>query len=251
MLSVMLAGVAFLFTHLASENLAEERDDGQRIHSPAEELERGPGHLRQIALTFDAGGEAVGLPDLLRVLENERVTATFFLTGKWACENLALARMIAGQGHIIGNHTWDHKDLTVLEDWQVRQELLRTDDRFVAWFGPQYLPLFRAPYGEVDSRVLAAVREMGFHSIRWSIDTLDAMEPRKSASFIESQILGRSDADLSGAIVLMHVGYPETVEALPAVIHNLRERGFGMVTIPSWIPGLNQAHSIGELAGKE
>ena len=206
------------------------------------ELLRGPRHLRQIALTFDAGGDADGLTDLLRVLERERVTATFFLTGRWVCENLALARMIGTQGHVIGNHTWDHKDLTELEDWEVREELLRTDDRFVSWFGSQYQPIFRAPYGEVNNCVLGVVQILGFHSIRWSIDTLDAMEPPKSASFIEGRILGKDDEELQGAIVLMHVGYPETVEALPVVIHNLRERGFELVTIPAWIPELQKVY---------
>jgi peptidoglycan/xylan/chitin deacetylase (PgdA/CDA1 family) len=204
------------------------------------ELERGPSQFRQVALTFDAGGDADGLMDLLRVLDREEVSATFFLTGRWACENIVLARMIAAEGHAIGNHTWDHRSLTSLEDWEVRQELLRTDDRFVSWFGSRYHTLFRAPYGEVDTRVLSIVQGLGFHSIRWSIDTLDAMEPRKTASFIEGRILGKSDEELQGAIVLMHVGYPETVEALPVVINNLRERGFDLVTIPVWIPESNR-----------
>ncbi len=221
----------------------------QAAQPPGAEFERGPLHLRQVALTFDAGGEAEGLPDLLRVLERAQVSATFFLTGKWVCENPAMAGMIAAQGHVIGNHTWDHKDLTRLEDWEVREEVLRADDRFVSLFGAQYQPLFRAPFGEVNARVIDVVQKLGFHSIRWSVDTLDSMEPRKTASFIEGRILERSDEDLHGAIVLMHVGYPETVEALPMVIHNLRERGFELVTIPTWIHELDQT-SVGELARK-
>lgn len=205
------------------------------------ELERGPRAFRQVALTFDAGGEADGLVDLLRTLEQEQVRATFFLTGKWACQNLHLARWISEQGHTIGNHTWAHKDLTTLEEWDVRQELLRTDDRFLGWFGPRYLPLFRAPYGETNPQVLAVAHELGFHPIRWSIDTLDAMEPRKTPTFIEERILLRSDDELKGAIVLMHVGYPETIQALPRVVHNLRLRGFEFVTIDEWIPSLHRA----------
>jgi peptidoglycan/xylan/chitin deacetylase (PgdA/CDA1 family) len=204
------------------------------------ELERGPRHLRQVALTFDAGGEADGLTALLQRLEQEKVTATFFLTGQWTCTNLHLATLISDHGHVIGNHTWAHKDLTTLEDWEVRQELLRTDDRFVGWFGPDYLPLFRAPYGETNPQVLSVAQDLGFHTIRWSIDTLDAMEPRKTSSFIEKRVLDRSDDDLKGAIVLMHVGYLETIDALPRVIHELRERGFEFVTINDWIPGLHR-----------
>jgi len=204
------------------------------------EMQRGPGHLRQVALTFDAGADAEGLPELLGVLEQERVRATFFLTGRWACENLHLARWIAAQGHVLGNHTWAHKDLTKLEEWEVREELVRTDDRFVGWFGVRYMPLFRAPYGETNPEILTVAQKLGFHAIRWSIDTLDAMEPPKTAAFIEERILGKRDAELKGAIVLMHVGHPETVEALPRVIHGLRERGFEFVTVNEWIPGLSR-----------
>ncbi|WP_170157422.1 polysaccharide deacetylase family protein [Roseimicrobium gellanilyticum] len=208
--------------------------------SPPAELARGPQNLRQIALTFDAEGDDTGLEDLLRMLERERVSSTFFLTGRWAFEHLSLARMIAAQGHIIGNHSWDHRDLTGAEDWQVCEELVRTDDRFVGWFGRQYLPLFRAPYGEVNKRVLRQAQKLGFFSIRWTVDTLDAVEGRKLATFIEGRVLGKSDEELQGAIILMHVGYPETVEALPVIIHNLRERGFEFVTIPEWIPELQR-----------
>jgi peptidoglycan/xylan/chitin deacetylase (PgdA/CDA1 family) len=88
----------------------------------------------------------------------------------------------------------------------------------------------------VNGRVLAVVRSLGFHSVRWSIDTLDSMEPRKRPAYIANRVLGRSDADLRGAIVLMHVGYPETVEALPTIIRGLRHRGFELIELSSWIP---------------
>jgi peptidoglycan-N-acetylglucosamine deacetylase len=207
----------------------------QKRMQPGAELERGSRQHRRIALTFDAGGSSEDLPGLLRVLENENVTATFFLTGKWVREYPACASQIATRGHVIGNQTWGHKDLTKLTDGEIAQELLRADDLFVSAFGCRYLPLFRAPFGEVDSRVLRVVDKLGFRAIRWSIDTLDSMEPRKTPSFIEHRILDRSDEELCGSIVLMHVGYPETIAALPVIIHNLRERGFEFVPVTSWV----------------
>jgi peptidoglycan/xylan/chitin deacetylase (PgdA/CDA1 family) len=203
---------------------------------PPCELERDPARERQIALTFDAEGSNEDLPRLLRVLRNEGVTATFFLTGKWAGEFPACATQIVDGGHIIGNHTWGHKDLTSLTDSEIAQEILRADDRFVSAFGCRYFPLFRAPYGQVNNRVLGVVDYLGFRAVRWSIDTLDALEGRKTASFIEDRVARRTDEELFGAIVLMHVGYPETVDALPLIIHNLRERGFEFVPVSSWFP---------------
>jgi peptidoglycan/xylan/chitin deacetylase (PgdA/CDA1 family) len=202
--------------------------------APTPDLERGPKDVRRIALTFDADEGDEELPLLLRILENENVTATFFLTGRWASEFPASAARIVERGHVIGNHTWGHKDLTKLTDAEIQQELLRVDDKFASLFKCQYLPLFRAPTGEKEARILAVAEKLGFRTVRWSVDTLDATEPRKTASFIENRVLGRSDEDLCGAIVLMHVGNPETCAALPVIIHNLRERGFEFVPVSAW-----------------
>jgi peptidoglycan/xylan/chitin deacetylase (PgdA/CDA1 family) len=212
------------------------RDRSSKLLQPPAELERGPTKERQIALTFDVTHSNEDLPRLLRVLANEGVTATFFLTGKWASEHPSCATRIVDGGHVIGNHTWGHKDLTQLTDSEIAQEILRADDRFISAFGCRYFPLFRAPYGEVNDRILRVVYDLGFRAVRWSIDTLDAAEGPKTASFIEDRVLRQSDEELSGAIVLMHVGYTETCDALPVIIHNLRERGFEFVPVSSWIP---------------
>lgn len=206
---------------------------------PQPEFEHGPRQERRIALTFDAGGSNEGLEMLLGVLERENVSATFFLTGRWVCEFPAGASQIIAHGHVIGNHTWGHKDLTKLPDPEVSQEILRVDDQFVSAFGFQYQRLFRAPFGEVDDRVLRVVEKLGFRAVRWSIDTLDAMDPRKTPDFIEQRVLGRKDEELRGAIVLMHVGYAETGTALPAIIRGLRLRGFDFVPLSTWTAGVS------------
>lgn len=76
------------------------------------EIERGPRPSAQIALTFDAGGEADCFADLLAALARAHVQSTFFITGKWAQENPECAREIRKHGHEVGNHTWNHLDLT-------------------------------------------------------------------------------------------------------------------------------------------
>lgn len=219
---------------------------GPQPSRPEPELERGPPQERRIALTFDAGGGNDELPALLHVLEKESVAATFFLTGRWADEFPRCAAQIVARGHVVGNHTWGYKDLTKLADADIEQEILRADDRFALAFGPRYLPLFRAPFGEVNERVLRIVEKLGFRAVRWSIDTLDSMEPRKTAAFIEHRVLDRSDEELSGAIVLMHVGCPETCSALPGIIQRLRQRGFEIVPVETWVgmpaPALTSSH---------
>jgi peptidoglycan/xylan/chitin deacetylase (PgdA/CDA1 family) len=92
-------------------------------------------------------------------------------------------------------------------------------------------PRWRAPYGRRDERVLRIARGLGYESILWTIDSLDSAEPPKSAEFLIQHIISQSDAQLDGAIILLHVGSRATAEALPPIIANLQSRGFHLVTL--------------------
>lgn len=202
---------------------------------PPREMSRGPLGRREVALTFDAGGDAEALPALLKVLGHMQVTATFFLTGKWVQRYPQHAKQIAAQNHAIGNHSWAHPQYTKLSAEAMQLDLLAAESMLSRYFRTPIAPLFRAPFGDRDERVLQVLAENGYFSIFWSIDTLDSMEPRKTSAAIVQRVLGRSDADLDGAIILAHVGYPETCEALPMIISQLRARGFGFVTVRKWL----------------
>ena len=199
------------------------------------EMTRGPQGLRQIALTFDAGSEADAFPALLQVLDQMQVKATFFLTGRWAQRYPKQTQMLVERDHAIGSHSWAHPEYTRLSDEHMKLDLLAADALLTRRFGQPVRPLFRPPFGDRDKRVLQILGDAGYLSIYWSIDTLDAMEPRKSPAFITRRVIDRSDAELDGAIILSHVGYPETCEALPAIIKNLRGRGYQFVTIWDWL----------------
>jgi peptidoglycan/xylan/chitin deacetylase (PgdA/CDA1 family) len=200
-----------------------------------EELVRGPRGRREIALTFDAGGEAGEVDRLLAALRDEGIVSTFFLTGKWAVEYPAEARAIVEQGHEPGNHTWSHPELTTLPDDEVRNELLRAEAQLEGGLGVRVRPRFRAPFGDRDDRILRLAAETGYQSCYWTVDSLDSVEPRKTAAFLHRRITRLSDAQLEGAIVLFHVGYPETCDALPLIIRDLRGRGFRFVRLSEWM----------------
>lgn len=196
-----------------------------------EEIERGPrgGHL--LTLTFDAGGETTGISQLLAALASAHSHCTFFLTGRWAALHPELAEQIHRAGHEIGNHTWSHPDLTKLTDDQIRIELLRADATLRHLLGHSPRPLWRAPYGAQDSRVLRVAMSLGYTSIYWTLDSLDSVGDRKTSSYIVNRILNSSDDQLDGAIILMHVGELETAEALPIVIAGLQRRHFTLVNV--------------------
>lgn len=195
------------------------------------EVVRGPRGKSEIALTFDAGGEVDCFQDLITTLESAHVHSTFFITGRWAHQNRGCAEDITKHGHEVGNHTWNHFDLTKQPDDVVRDEIARTEILLTEITGQNPRPRWRAPYGARDDRVLKIANHLGYKSIYWTIDSLDSVSPPKTPQFLINRVTGKTDAQLDGAIILMHVGERSTADALPAIIGNLQARGFHLVTI--------------------
>jgi peptidoglycan/xylan/chitin deacetylase (PgdA/CDA1 family) len=198
---------------------------------PFGEIVRGPRGKSEIALTFDAGAEAECFDDLIAALASAQVHSTFFVTGKFAQQHGDCAAEITKRAHEVGNHTWNHLNLTQQSDNIVREEITRAEVILNNACGQDPKPRWRAPYGERDDRVLRIASSLGYRSIYWTLDSLDGVEPEKTPQFLIDRITGKSDADLDGAIILMHVGERSTADALPAIIANLQGRGFHLVTI--------------------
>lgn len=202
-----------------------------KLAKTATEIERGPRGNSQIALTFDAGANAECFEDLVAALGSARVHSTFFITGNWAQRNMDCAKAITKHGHEIGNHTWNHLALPKYSDEVVREEITRAEALLTEISGQTPRPRLRAPFGERNERVLRIAANLGYRSIYWTIDSLDSMEPRKTPDFLVDRITSKTDAELDGAIILMHVGIKSTADALPAIIANLQGRGFKLVTV--------------------
>jgi peptidoglycan-N-acetylglucosamine deacetylase len=203
------------------------------------DIELIPTSQRVVALTFDAGANADGLPSILATLSSQGVTATFFLTGDFAADSPASARPIAAAGHRIGNHTATHPHPLALSDAALRNQLTVAENQIRAAGAGDPRPLFRFPYGERNARTIAAVNAAGYVAVRWTVDSLgwqglSGRTPQASARFVTDRVLA---AARPGAIVLMHVGsHPDdhtTLDAavLPDVIDLLRTRGYRFVTL--------------------
>jgi peptidoglycan/xylan/chitin deacetylase (PgdA/CDA1 family) len=198
---------------------------------PFGEIVRGPRGKSEIALTFDAGAEADCFEDLIAALQTAHVQSTFFVTGNWAQKNRECAAAITKHGHEVGNHTWNHLNLTQQPDNVVRDEIMRAEIILNEISGQDPKPRWRAPYGERNDRVLKIATNLGYRSIYWTLDSLDSVEPPKSPQSLIDRITQKSDSELDGAIILMHVGIRSTADALPAIIANLQGRGFRLVTV--------------------
>jgi peptidoglycan/xylan/chitin deacetylase (PgdA/CDA1 family) len=237
--AVSAAAIAFMFILSGSSLLYATRvAPGKRPQlaraetaGPFGEVIRGPRGKSEIALTFDGGADAECFEDLIAALGDAHVNSTFFITGRFTQEHADCAKEITRHGHEIGNHTWSHLNLTEQSDDVVRDEILRADRAIVQVSGQSPRPRWRAPYGARDDRVLKIASNLGYRSIQWTLDSFDGIEPAKTSQFLIDRITSKSDADLDGAIILMHVGVRSTADALPAIMTNLQGRGFHLVTI--------------------
>ncbi|MGE6492291.1 LysM peptidoglycan-binding domain-containing protein [Exiguobacterium sp. NPDC077395] len=182
-----------------------------------------------VALTFDDGADGANTNKILDILAKNNVKATFFLTGSGANNHPQYIKNIAAKGHQLGNHSYTHPDFTKLTATQMKSELDRTEALIKSLTGKTTKPIFRAPFGAVNSTVLNGVGAAGYgYTIQWNIDTIDWK------GLTASQINTKVQTNIKpGSIVLMHTGAgaPGTPLALPTMISQLKAKGYQFVTV--------------------
>jgi peptidoglycan/xylan/chitin deacetylase (PgdA/CDA1 family) len=201
-----------------------------------------PTSSRVVALTFDAGANADAIASILATLQTKNVPATFFLTGQWVRAFPGQANAIGVGGFVVGNHTDTHPELTTLSDADVRAQVLNAQSAILRANGAETRPFFRFPFGDVDSRVLGIVNNLGYVGVRWTVDSLGWQGT--SGGQTVQKVVDRVLAALQpGEIVLMHVGSHPTdhsmldAAALPQIIDAVRGRGYTFVTMSALTGG--------------
>jgi peptidoglycan/xylan/chitin deacetylase (PgdA/CDA1 family) len=164
-------------------------------------------------------------------------SATVFCNGKRIdSHNLPLLHGACALGFEMGNHGYSHSDITTLTSEKLQTEIAKTDELLSVVDGKK-THLFRAPYGHINERVK---KEIGVPIVDWTIDTLDWTNT--SAKAIYSTIW---EGRFSGAIALMHDGYPHTVDALKGLLPALYEDGYQVVSVSQ----MAKAHDCALRAG--
>ena len=186
----------------------------------------------KIALTFDDGPHPKYTMQILEVLDEYHIPATFFFVGENVSYYSDTAREVAKRGHEIGNHTYSHPCASKQSEKALREELAKCDDiiRSVTGVAPK---LFRPPQGSWNQKVYDIAREWDYSVILWDLDTLDwAKTPSDK---IANYILENAK---SGNIILMHdyhSGGCTSIDALRMFIPNLIEEGYQFVTVSELI----------------
>lgn len=190
----------------------------------------------QVALTFDDGPSAEATPRFLRVLAEHDVRATFFLLGAQAQRAPDVVRAIAGAGHDIGVHGWDHRCLLRRPPRATHRDLRTTRDLLHRLTGTQPR-WFRPPYGVFSTASLISARRLDLTPILWSTWGFDWTEGCTPDS-IRRRVAGKLGR---GGTVLLHDSdittgngaWRATLGALPAIIADCRRRGLTIGPLPA------------------
>lgn len=199
-----------------------------------------PGGANVVALTFDAGANANGVPSILATLSGRHVPATFFLTGAFVNAFPTPSRTIAAS-YPVGNHTQTHPYLTQLTPAQVQAEIRNGAASILGVTGQDPHPYFRFPYGAVNATTIRLVNGECYVPFRWTVDTLGwkGTAGGMSADAVVQRVVGGLRP---GAIILMHVGSnPDDgttfdADALPRMVDEIRARGYTLVTLERVLP---------------
>lgn len=197
-------------------------------------LTQGPRN-RMIALTFDDVPDPRFTPQLLDVLRKYHVKATFFVVGSRAEKHPALVARIVREGHVIGNHSYNHPEFGKIGMNEFRTQIIRTENIISALAG--YKPrLIRPPYGDISESQLKWAKVHGYKLVNWNVDSLDWRSLPKAQ--VRNNIVAHAG---KGAIILQHGGggrgsnLQGTIQALPEVITIMRKRGYTFVTVPQML----------------
>jgi len=205
-------------------------------------LSRGPQVGNQISLTFDDGPSEPFTDQVLDILREHRVTATFFVCGKNVESRPEVLRRIVAAGHEVGNHTFSHPYLFFKSRRRMVEEIDRTQAVIQNVIGIRPV-VFRPPYGGRWFGLVPALLERGMRMVLWSATGYDW---KKDAQGITEATLRELKP---GAIILLHDGREVcpgaeidrtvTVAALPAIIAAARERGYAFSPLTNFMSSCN------------
>jgi peptidoglycan-N-acetylglucosamine deacetylase len=204
-------------------------------------LVRGPREGKRVSLTFDDGPSVRFTGQVLDILREQRVPATFFVCGKNVEEHPELLRRIVAEGHEVGNHTYSHPYFFFKSRHRMAEEIDRTQAIIEKVIGARP-KIFRPPYGARWFGLIPTLAERGMHLIQWSATGYDW---KKDAAGIAHTALGQLEP---GAVILLHDGRETrprkeidrspTVKALTDLIAGARQEGYTFVPLEDFLPSL-------------
>ena len=195
--------------------------DAAYVGDPAEKV---------IYLTFDAGYENGCTEKILDVLKDHEIPAAFFLVGNYMDRNADLVRRMVSEGHIVGNHTLHHPDMSKITDKAAFEaELTGLEEKFREVTGADLPKYYRPPQGVYREENLKMARDLGYKTVFWSLAYVDwnnDSQPTKEEAF--TKLLPRIH---NGAVVLLHSTSRTNTEILDELLTKWKEMGYRFGTL--------------------
>ncbi|WP_217589812.1 delta-lactam-biosynthetic de-N-acetylase [Lentibacillus saliphilus] len=179
---------------------------------------------KHIYLTFDNGYEAGYTEDVLNVLKEENVPATFFVTGHYVKSEPDMIKRMVEEGHIVGNHSYHHPDFTVISKQSMKEELETLEAAVANVSDQKSMTYLRPPRGTFSEKTLSWAAELGYTHVFWSLAFIDwNTDKQKGWEYAYEQVI---DQIHPGAIMLLHAVSSDNAEALSQIIQDLKAEGY-------------------------
>jgi len=191
----------------------------------ATELVRAASPRPEVALTFHGAGDPGLASRVLGCLADRGAAATVLAVGQWLQQYPDVPKMISDYGHELGNHTWSHPDLAMMDEAEVRVEIERCRDRIAAATGGPGAFFRPSAAQHATDMVLRGAAAAGYPRVlSYDVDSRDFTDPGAAA------IRRNVATGAAGSVVSMHLGHPGTLAALSGVLDDLAARGLRPVT---------------------
>lgn len=226
---VILCGLLYMFCLFHFWGISLKPDDGRQgdFKEAAGPTVEGKdafteGEAPKIAITFDDGPSAHCTGRLLDGLKERGIKGTFFLIGENAKKNPELVRRLHEEGHLIGNHTYSHVEITKLSDEEAEKEITETD-RVISSITGEHVEYMRPPFGLWQDKL---EEELDVMPVMWSVDPLDWTT--KNVEEIVNKVVTETEEN---DIILLHDCYDSSVDAALRIVDILKKKGFEFVTV--------------------
>ncbi|MFD2445067.1 delta-lactam-biosynthetic de-N-acetylase [Bacillus sp. CGMCC 1.16607] len=194
---------------------------------------KGDPNKKYLYLTFDNGYENGYTEKILDVLKKEKVPATFFVTGHYLESASDLVERMVEEGHIVGNHSWSHPDLTKVSDEKLKEELEKVREETAILTGQKNMVYLRPPRGIFSERTLDLAKKAGYTHVFWSLAFVDwNTDQQKGWQYSYDKIMSQAHP---GAVMLLHTVSKDNADALEKVIQDLKKQGYQFKSLDDFV----------------
>lgn len=230
------------FKKARNEQQAEAGKEWDILIEKYDAFYKGDPNKKHLYLTFDNGYENGYTEKILDILKKEKVPATFFITGHYIKSASTLVKRMDKDGHIIGNHSWHHPDLTTVSDERLLDELEKVRLGTEKLTGKKSMAYVRPPRGIFSERTMSLAKQAGYTHVFWSLAFIDwHVNKQKGWKYAYDEVMKQIHP---GAVLLLHTVSKDNADALEKIIKDLKKKGYTFKSLDDFMMDKALDHHI-------